>query len=441
MINKKLLATAGIVGLFAGSAFADVGHAASHDLSVKIGGMFDGYAISRAGTNISNITENNAFMGFATDSFVWLEAMNTTAKGLEYGAHVGLTAHAQSSRNPANATTSMDNTYMWVSHKDYGRMEFGSNDDVSASMRVGADTIAVASGGISGNWFQGAINTNFLGKTTNGVSPYEFILTPWDVSDNKLNLDLNSENYREGLGHATYQEKARKLNLYSPKWYGVQAGFSWTPDSRNVGNKAALPNAGSSNNAGLSDVYSAGLTWDGKIMNDLTGGASLVGVWGSARPGSTNGTTGVAPAAPTRGVDVGGMLMYKDMKAALSYGYLDNTGFLKNVKNSSVQYATAGLAYNFDKLHTSLTYMYGSKNKNTSNIASLGAEYALATGIMPYAEATYYDLDLKRRGGLALPSSAENAPGTFPTADAGAISNLHKEANGVVFIIGTKLKF
>jgi hypothetical protein len=182
-------------------------------------------------------------------------------------------------------------------------------------------------------------------------------------------------------------------------------------------------------------------------MNDLTGGASVVGVWGSPRPGTRYSASAVTTtgtrvnAAPTRGIDVGGMLMYKDMKAALSYGYLDNTGFQDNVNKGQVEYATAGLAYNFDKLHTSLTYMYGYKGKNTSNIASLGAEYALATGIMPYAEATYYDLDLKRQGNLALPSTAYAGAGLANVDTSATVTTNHREASGVVFIVGTKLKF
>lgn len=442
MINKKLLTTTAMVALFVGSAVADgnvPATAMTNDLAVKLGGMGDFYAVSKAASrNTDNITKNNDYVGFSTDAWVWLDVSNTTAKGLEYGAHLGLTTHAQSARNPANANTSLDNTYLWLAHNDWGRMEFGSNDSADASMRIGADNIAVASGGIAGNWFQAAISKRSDGQ----VSPNEFLLTPWNVSDNALNFDFNTNS----TSVTTYQEKARKITYYSPKWYGFQGGFSYTPDSQNVGNASLMPNtAGSVYSTGLSDVYSGGITWDGRISNDLMGGVSLVGIWGSARPGVDDSQRRVK-SAYTRGFDLGTMLMYRDFKFALSYGFLDNTGLQshqsKHVPNS-VMYGTTGLSYNWNKLHTSFTYFYGHKNGNQAHVASLGAEYALATGIMPYAETTFYDLTLNRIGGIATAAGAYVGGANGLSDNSTTSTKLAKSfgQNGVAFIVGTKLKF
>ena len=432
MTKQKLLATTALVALFAGSAFADGGPAVANDLSVKIGGMFDGYAIAKADNpKTTSITKNNSFIGFATNAWVWLEAMNTTAKGLEYGAHIGLTTHAKSARNPANASTSLDSSWLWLSKDNLGRVEFGSNDDASASMRVGGDSVAVASGGISGNWFQAVLGSNFF-RSGETLSADNFLWTPWSMGDNALNTNLASAD------DVTYLEKARKVTYYSPKWNGFQGGFSYTPDSQNLGNTANIPNTtANAHNAGLSDTYSGGITWDGQVMNDITAGASVIGMWGSAKNGY-NGSN-VVKTAYTEGFDVGGMLMYKELKGALSYGYMNRTGYVSSGKHTSdIMYATAGLGYNWDKLHTSATYFYGHKNDNNTHVASFGAEYALASGIMPYAETTYYNLGLRHQGGLSTAVATTNVRDA--NRDSEPVAHA-RSTNGVVFIIGTKLKF
>jgi len=445
MIKQKLLATTALVSLFAGSAFAD-GAAAPmvNDMSVKIGGNFDAHAIGSIDDSANNqITKNNNDIGFSTDAEVWLEAKSTTAKGLEYGAHIGISTHANSYKNTSKGS---DRSFLWLEHGDLGRMEFGSNNDASEAMRLGADNVAVATGGISGAWVQSLSSTLF--NPTRAVALDNFIMSPWNVGDNAMDFDLQGAASETNSSDSWHIEKSRKVNYYTPKMNGFQLGISYTPDTENRGNglagvisNASMPNSfTSSTSAANKNVISGGITWDGKVMNDVMGKFSLVGVTGNTADTSDSSDASVEKSKDIEGIDVGTVLTYKDWRAAASYGWLGESGFQSAATNiEDSHYGTFGLGYKMDKLDTSVTYMYGRKNHNTTQLVSLGTEYSLAAGIMPYAEATYYNLKLKNQGGLALTGSGSNA--TADTAAASTASGDAGHAEGTVFVLGTKLKF
>jgi len=424
MIKQKLLATTALISLLAGSALAD-GPAPVMDMSVKIGGMFDAHAVTRkANKEQDSVTTNNQDVGFATDAQVYLEAKNTTAKGLEYGAHLGLTTHAVGTKNPKNG---MDRSWLWLQHADMGRMEFGSNNGSASAMRIGADNLAVATGGISGKWTE-TLTDSVFGVGATGADLDELALNPWNIGDDELDLSL---------ADTKYTEKARKITYYTPKMNGFQFGVSYIPDVENKGNANSLPNTTPHSTAAnfsgkAKNIFTAGLSWDGKVANDVMGSFSVVGLHGKSSDINNAGASRVKVVHNQKGFDVGGMLKHKDLSAALSYGSLGKSHYLKTATNTkSEHYVTAGVGYDFDKLRTSLTFMHGHKNHNRTHLASLGAEYALAAGIMPYAEATYYSLKQK------------NYRGTVATPDNAASTALATElkTNGTVFILGTKLNF
>ena len=128
------------------------------------------------------------------------------------------------------------------------------------------------------------------------------------------------------------------------------------------------------------------------------------------------------------------------MKGAVSIGRTGKTGFQRPIANiSKGYYATAGASYEFDKVVTSLTYIYGKKSKNKSHVFSLGADYHLAAGIMPYAELTHFDAKLTNTGGLL--DSVAGGAGTSTAATITAAAETNNKASGTAFIMGTKLSF
>jgi predicted porin len=430
MIKQKLLATTALVSLVAGSAFAGGPAPSMHnDMSVKIGGMYDAQLLARSLKNkgVTQLSTNNENKAIDTKAQVFIEAKNSTAKGLEYGAHIGLSTNTSNNKNP---NSGIDRSWLWMEHADMGRVEFGSNNDVSESMRIGADRVATATGGISGDWFK-ILNSSVFTAAAGGASFTEFHLSPWSVGDNELDL--------VSLGTNTHNEKARKINYYSPKMNGFQAGVSYTADTAHTGATAGLPNTevGATNAAGAYNVVSAGLTWEGKMTNDIMTSLSAVTMHGKVRNAAVSAT---AQSRNISAFDLGGMISYNKMKAAVSYGHTAKTGFLKATTGVALKdswYATAGASYEFDKFVTSLTYMHGNKNKNKSDVVSLGADYHLASGIMPYAEITHFKGKLTNTGGHA--TKVTSATSGILAVSAAAETN--NKASGTAFIIGTKLSF
>lgn len=429
MIKQKLLATTALVSLVAGSAFAGGPAPSMHnDMGVKIGGMYDAKLLLRDAKHdqIRSLTPNNRNILVDTKAEVFIEAKNSTAKGLEYGAHIGLRTNTVTSKQPQKG---LDRSWLWMEHADMGRVEFGSNNDASESMRQGADRVAVATGGISGDWFKILSEEAF----TNLVSLDSFHLKPWNVSDNALDLTLDNTADNDSI------EKARKINYYSPKMNGFQIGISYTPDTQAVGSASYTPNNASigSTTAANFDVVSGGLTWEGDIYSGATASFGLVGSTGKSRYSVTDGTDRAVD--NLKAFDIGGVVSHNKLKFAASYGNTQRTGYQEAVTAmKKAWYATAGASYEFDKLVASATYFHGNKNENTSNVFSLGADYHLASGIMPYAEVTHYSLKLKKNGGIAVKTGLKHG-----TSGANAITNASgtTKTDGTAFILGTKLSF
>lgn len=329
----------------------------------------------------------------------------------------------------------IDRSWLWMEHSDMGRVEIGSNNDTSESIRIGADRVATATGGINGDWFKVLSRNNFVASSFE-----EFHLKPWGIGDNRLDLSLNDGTL---VGDADVEndhfEKSRKASYYSPKRHGFQVGVSYVFDTSNVGYASSMPNADNvivpSMDADVTDLFSGGISWDGNMSNDIKASTSLVVMYGNIHRGDLAFLASEQLAA----FDIGGMVSRDKLKAAASFGYTGKTGYLKGTTGLSMAkgwYVTAGLNYEFDKLVTSLTYLHGSKNKNTSDILSVGADYHLASGVMPYAEITHYRMSLKRTGGLALMDD-DSSESSFQDVIVAA----NEKYNGTAFMLGAKLSF
>ena len=433
MQKKNLLITTALATLLSASAFADgASPSILGDMSVKIGGLYDVKFISREPSKRSGayLTTNNT-PGVDSNAQIYIEAKNSTAKGLEYGAHIGMRTNTVSSRQPQ---VGIDRSWIWMEHSDMGRLEIGSNNDTSESIRIGADRVATATGGINGDWFKVLSRNNFVASSFE-----EFHLKPWGIGDNRLDLSFN-----DGAvgGDADVEndhfEKSRKANYYSPKRSGFQVGVSYVFDTANVGYATSMPDDHNSlfpsQAADVTDLFSGGISWDGNISNDIKASTSLVVMYGNIHRGNLAFLASEQLAA----FDIGGMVSRDKLKAAASFGYTGKTGYLKGTTGSMAKgwYVTAGLNYEFDKLVTSLTYLHGSKNKNISDIISVGADYHLASGVIPYAEITHYKMDLKRTGGLAMMQS-DNSNSSYQHTVVAA----NEKYKGTAFIVGTKLSF
>lgn len=403
---KKLLLTTAMVSLSA-SAFADGAVPMAKDFDIKVGAEFDAQAGFRsqkkAYINGSGITQDNKNVGFDTEADLYVDAKNTTASGLTYGAHLGIQTTTQSNKRYGKQ---YDNrSFLFLENKDMGRVEMGSNDGAANAMSVGAANIASATGGISGDWFKYVALPIVAGVSDSRL----FILSPAMALDNGVT----------GSASSSSTELSRKITYYTPKFNGFQFGLSYIPDVSNKGGNATLPNTGAQSGE-YSNALSTGISWDGKLAQDHALKAALTGEFATAKL-DNNVNNSVNNNAKV--YNAGLSYTYQEkLSFAVSYINYGKTGVLKSVSGQKSSNAiTAGTAYAADNFSVSLTGMLSSYNTNKARIISLGADYKLAPGLMPYAEITNFNLKQKK-------DSSGN--------DITALKN-----TGTAFILGTKIKF
>jgi len=98
---------------------------------------------------------------------------------------------------------------------------------------------------------------------------------------------------------------------------------------------------------------------------------------------------------------VGAQYSYKDFSVAASYGNQGKSGLSKNpIPAGSVglkggSFWTAGAAYVQGPIGASITYMNSQLNRNKFNLVSLGMDYKLAPGLLPYFEVSYFTMKQK----------------------------------------------
>ncbi len=427
-MRNILLTTTALATLFAGVAAA--AHEAtikdSEGLSVSFGGSLEGQAATRSQaskyTNDQGITPANKNVAFDTIAAIHASVKNKTAEGTTYGAQVGILTTTQS-QQPAGSSA-LDRTFLFIENDDAGRFEFGSNNGVASTMRTGADSIARATGGIDGDWGNYVAVGNLPNYTQNFITAPTTYLTNYQNSGVQL---FNGD------------EKSRKVNYYTPEYKGFQAGFTYTPDVRNSGqddisalNGNGTPASGY-NLPTAKNAFSAGLSWKGEFDKNQSLKVSAVGETSSVRAKAGDPNTYYGNKSGIFGAEYA----YEDFSVAASYGNQGKSGFAKNITTGTAvkggSFWSLGAAYVQGPVGASLTYMNSTLNTNKLNLVSLGLDYQVAPGLLPYFEVTYFAAKQKLNYNA---SSGTPAVAGLATNSSASIKN-----KGTAFILGAKLKF
>ncbi len=362
----------------------------------------------------------------------WHTRANTAVKfkvdgkadnGLGYGAYIELNADTTAAEGYSNNPTSRK-TYIYA-ESGFGRLEAGSTGDAANALKVDAATFARAAGGIAGDYF------NYIDLAPGTIAAgAKYYIVPGLPTAVGLPGEQNTGYANGALQTDTSKERgnANKLSYYSPRIQGLQFGLSYTPDQNERGGNSggfSSINATSSgaNSTRFVDVWNTGLNYQGQY-NSIGIAAAVTGEWGSAKDPVASGSGGVKLddlAAYNAGLN----LSYAGVTVGGSYGKLDEFGVAKSF-NSDGHYWTAGAAYEFGPFAASVTYFDSTIEHGTSATApdqefrnvSVGADYKLAPGFMPYVEVSFFDAD-------------NNVADTATTVD----------NNGTVFIFGTALNF
>lgn len=353
-MKKILLGTSGLVGavaLFAGAALAETPKVTVGGFVDFQAGIVDQDSDTAAGTDVRN-------HGFRNDSEVSFRADGKSDAGLNYGAQVDLEADVTGDSNGQGVNASR--TFAFVDG-GFGRVEMGSNTGAAQALKVDASNIASATGGIDGDF------TQFVTLPTGG----NFVTTPALPLAHGDTTVLNDEN----------TDNVNKITYYSPRFSGVQLGVSYAPDSSDRGQTVSRTDS-DANQAG--DVFDVALNYAGQ-WDDVSFGAAATGQFGDAEAANTNDLSAW---------NVGANLGFAGVKVAGSYGDWSDS---LQTSNSEATYWTAGLGYEFGPFGTSVTYLNstietGAVSDDFTNI-SVGADYKLAPGLTPYAEASFYEFD------------------------------------------------
>jgi len=231
-------------------------------------------------------------------------------------------------------------------------------------------------------------------------------------ADYGFNKNKTSSQVRDGqFGDL---EDASKISYYTPRMSGWQFGTSFTPDTGNTGTSSTI----SGDNSGdIKQAISVGINYSDNFGN--------LGFAASAT--AENGQFEQASSATTQrndlnAYDLGFMVSYLGVTAGASYGNWGDslqptTGIYSCNYDSSVAigsqdctaststkfgdstYYTAGLAYQFGPIATSVTYLDSTFQENNYNALSVGFDYRMAKGLMPYLEVTKYDFQSNQAKG------------------------------------------
>ncbi len=239
-------------------------------------------------------------------------------------------------------------------------------------------------------------------------------------------------------------EDASKISYYTPRIAGWQLGASFTPDTGNNGTSSSI----SGDNSGdIKQAISYGVNYSDNLGN-VGFAISATGESGRFEQGS-NATT---KRNSLQAYDLGFMATYLGATFGVSYGSwgkslqpktgiyscdYDATATIANQDCtagsgfSKAAYYTAGAAYQFGPIATSLTYLDSKFQENTYNALSFGVDYRMAKGLMPYLEVTKYDFE-------------SNQPKASDITDQSAVSNNQrqlKDNNGYVALVGLLFSF
>lgn len=351
---------------------------AGSGLTVTVGGFMDfqaGFA------DQDSVFKTGAFsrdVKFANDTEVHIKVSGVADSGLKYGAVIELNADVSADADADGGNA--DKTYLFI-ESSAGRLEAGANSPVTTSMQVSAASIARATGGVDGDFYRFA-NLGAAFITTQALPA------------------------REAATGGT-REDANKLSYYSPVFSGLQLGASYTPDEGDSGTSAASTGKLNGNNENVFDV---GLTYKNQFNGGVGVKASAIGEFGNAELAGTQDTNAWG---------VGLELDYKGFALAGSYTDWQDSGLVTGATDDNQHSWTVGASYETGPFGVSVTYLdstgsNGTTDQDFQNV-SLGADYKLAPGLVPYVEVSFFDTD-------------DNVAGT-------------PDNSGSVVLIGTQLNF
>ncbi len=406
------------------------------DTEIKLEGFFGfqaGYSNQNKLPEESKyITDNKKKLGFYTEA-----AFSATIKQEFNGVIAGAKIVLLTTTKP-KTSVGYNGSHLFL-ETDYGKVELGSPYDAGAKMRITGYKVVAATGT---SW-------NKYIKLDSAHMKYEGLKPDFDSSDN-----FYMESFSNGFNDMTSKtEAARKVSYYTPKINGFQFGISYTPDSANTGGNRDINNLDIIDkhltsksktgiktinlvngnvillNQNVKDAISAGISYQHEFLEDVAMQLSVTAEY--AKPArkllileneQTKKVVIESKLSNLKSYNIGAVLSYGNFSCAASYGSLGKSLTTPEYHKVSriTEYYNGAVAYTQGPIKTSLSYFKSSRYKNTIDTVSLGTEYLVTPGLLPYAEISYF----RAKGRPVYLTDAPKA-----------------KTRGTVALIGARLKF
>ncbi len=414
---------------------------AAANTEIKLEGFFEyqaGFADQNHLTGLAaSITDNKKHTAFYTEA-----AFSATIRQ-QMGEVIGGAKIVLLPTTKPKTSVGYNGSHIFL-ETDYGKVELGSPADAAAKMRI-----------MGGKVTAGSTAWNKYIVFTSDYLKYNLVTPDFDSSDNFYMSSFT--NRFDDMTEKT--ESARKVSYYTPKIEGFRFGISYIPDTSNTGGNRSLNNLSnngpyigiSKSNTGIArvilpgnqlavinqnvkDAFSAGLTYDKAISDDLAIQVSLTGEYGKPARNlklvqmSSSTSTGPGKVienyklSDLKAYNLGAVLSYGGFSFGASYGSMGKSlttpSYHKTGRDTN--YYNGAVAYGQGPIKTSISYFKSSRYKNTVDSVSLGTEYLVTPGLLPYAEVACFQ--------------AKGKPVYYPEAP-------NKKTRGTVAILGAKIKF
>lgn len=377
------------------------------------------------------ISGNREKFAFYSNAAI-MATLSNTLDELTYGGRITLQPTSKAGGSP-----SYNGSHIFA-ETEYGRVEAGAPYDAASKLRVTGYDVAAATGD---GWSTFA-KLDGSDIKYQGAEP-EFVTSEDYFFDSTFKTTLKDD--------IRNTEPSRKISYYIPTVHGFQFGISYIPDSGNTGtgkvNRSStgnesfdLPNLPTDPsttkrtmeiNRNVKDALSGGIAYEHTLSEDVVLKIAATGEYGKAagkavkmvnkgKPDEQEGES--YKLSNLRTYNLGAALTYGNVACAASYGTLGNSLSTKeyNKTGRGTKYYNAAIAYGQGPVKASVSYYKSNKFKNIVDAVTIGTEYKLAPGLLPYAEIAYFQ--------------AKGKPSLYPEAP-------KKKVKGTVALIGAKVKF
>ncbi len=369
-MKRFVLFSAVSVAFLSSSALAEP-HAHHGVAKMNEGLTLSGFLDFQASHLNQDVDRDQRDMKFANDSEVHVSYMAKADAGYWYGAVIELESDV--TEDFRDEGLNADKTYIFLQSDQYGRVEMGANTDAAALLGVGASTFARATGGIHGDWFTvvsfPALSAGGHGGHGSGLGAH--------AGHNDF---IHSDHLPLHEAHGA-TEDANKITYITPRIHGFQAGASFIPDTGDVGSAAGF--TGDAGHREFGNVLSGGINYSNTV-GELSYVASLTGQTGDEEVDNHNDLKAYAAGLNVfyRGFTVGG-----------NYGDWNKSVTHPSPMVTDSTFWSVGAAYEQGPVGVSLTYLDSERQRNDLQVVSVGVDYNVATGLTPYAEVTFAELD------------------------------------------------